>query len=69
MAIKHRIKRYFDALTNKKTVKSEIMDHSIGKVPILQGLTGVVSGGNPPQDLAPIKRIQGVDIPMAHPLP
>lgn len=69
MAIKHRIKRYFDSLTTKKQVKSEIMDHSIGKVPILQGLTGVVSGGNPPKDLAPIKTVQGVDIPMAHPLP
>lgn len=69
MAIKHRIKRYFDELTTKKKVKSEIMNHSIGKVPILQGLTGVVSGGNPPKDLAPVKMVQGVDIPMAQPLP
>jgi len=69
MAIKHRIKRYFDSLTNKNIIKSEIVNHSIGKVPILQGLTGVVSGGNPVKDLEPVKTVKGIDIPITQPLP
>lgn len=68
MAIKHRIKKYLDNIINPKELKLDIMNHSIGKTPILQGLTGVVSGGNPPNDIAPAG-VSGIDTQMTHPLP
>jgi hypothetical protein len=44
------------------------MNHGIGKVPILQGLTGIVSGGDPPNDIAPAG-VGGIDTQMTQPLP
>jgi|TARA_R110000765_G_scaffold237751_1_gene340380 hypothetical protein len=65
---KHKIKRYFDSLINPKELKLDIMNHGIGKVPILQGLTGIVSGGDPPNDIAPAG-VGGIDTQMTQPLP
>ena len=65
---KHKIKKYFDSLINPKELKSEIYNHSIGKTPILQGLTGIVSGGDPPNNIAPTG-VGGIDQSMTQPLP
>ena len=65
---KHKIKKYFDSLVNPKELKSEIYNHSIGKTPILQGLTGIVSGGDPPSNIAPTG-VGGIDKTMTQPLP
>jgi hypothetical protein len=65
---KHKIKRYFDSLINPKELKSDIMNHGIGKVPILQGLTGIVSGGDPPNNIAPAG-VGGIDTQITQPLP
>lgn len=69
VAMKHRIKKYLDdVLPTRKARKSDLMSHNIGSTNILQGLTGLVGGGNPP---LPAKAIvaAGVDVPMAQPLP
>jgi hypothetical protein len=64
MKMKDKIKKYLDnVVPGKRERESRLMQHSIGKKPILQGLTGLVSGGNAPTPL------EGVDVPMAHPLP
>lgn len=65
---KHKIKKYFDSLINPKELKSEIYNHGIGKTPILQGLTGIVSGGDPPNNIAPVG-VGGIDQTMTQPLP
>ena len=68
MAIKHKIKKYFDTIINPKQMKLDIMNHSIGKTPILQGLTGVVSGGTPKDDRQPAG-VNGIDRQLTQPLP
>ena len=69
IAIKHKIKKYLDdVLPSRARRKAEIKAHSIGKTPMLQGLTGVVGGNNPPVPVKPVVAA-GVDIPMAQPLP